>query len=467
MIRPIKITTIYLSHRIKPFYTAALLSFIGRRSLTSNGSKMEMCCWEKTGLFVYFPSLALGGGGPLLHARPMVPEPGSSPPQSENASQSAPQKDSRIQRLEPGQSIEREIAGGESHAYKLTLASGQYARVIVDQRGIDVAVTGFGSDGDKLIESESAEIGEAEDGSLVADVAATFQLEVQASMKTAPKGRYEIKIKEWRAATERDRNRVAAEKAVAEAIRLYNGQTADSLRKAIEKFQESLPFWRALNDAVGEATSLYRIGQVYIYLGEKQKALDFCNQALPLTQAAGDRKGEAYALALIGNVYNLFGDKKKALEFYDQALSLRRAIVDRVGEGSSLNNIALTYWGMGERRKALALLNQALPVFKTLGDRGKEGIALNNVGLVYSDLGEYQKALDFFNQALPLREAAGERMGVAGTLNNIARTYSRLGQWQKALDLLSRALAICKDLGYRQGTASTLNNMAQTYAALG
>src|SRR5262249_61738562 len=123
MIRPIKITTIYLSHRIKPFYTAALLSFIGRRSLTSNGSKMEMCCWEKTGLFVTFTWLALWAGGSILHARPMVPEPGSSPPQSENASQSAPQKDSGIQRLGAGQSNERGVAGGQSHAYKLTPAS--------------------------------------------------------------------------------------------------------------------------------------------------------------------------------------------------------------------------------------------------------------------------------------------------------------------------------------------------------
>src|SRR5262245_46736624 len=188
MIHPIKITTIYLSHRIEPSYTAALLSVVGRRRLTSNGSKMEMYCRGKTGLFVTFTWLALLAVGTILHARPMVPEPGSSPHQSANASQSPLQKDSRIRRLEPGQSIEREIAGGESHAYPLTLASCQYARVIVDQRGIDLAVTVFGSDGEKIIESDVAEIGEAEEVSLVADVAANFQLEVQAG-KTAPKGR--------------------------------------------------------------------------------------------------------------------------------------------------------------------------------------------------------------------------------------------------------------------------------------
>jgi CHAT domain-containing protein/Flp pilus assembly protein TadD len=377
------------------------------------------------------------------------------------------EKQTQVPALEPDKPIERELAGGEAHVYQFTLAPGQYARVLVDQRAINIAVTLFGPAGEKIVESDVAEIGETEEVSLVADVAATFRLEVRSTQKTAPKGRYEIKITERRAATEQDRSRVAAERAVAEAVQLYGQQTADSLRKAIEKFQESLTFWRILKDLAGEATSLYRIAQVYISLGEKQKALDFCNQALPLTRAAGDRKGEAYTFALIGNVYYLFGDKQKALEFYSQALSLRRAVADRVGEGSSLNNIALTYWGLGERRKALDFYNQALPVFKSLGDRTKEGITLNNIGLAYSDLGEYQKALDFLNQALPLREAAGDRMGVAGTLNNMGRTCGRLGQWQQALDLLSRALEICKGLGYRQGLAGTLNNLAQTYASLG
>src|SRR5262245_16891409 len=54
--------------------------------------------------------------------------------------------------LELGKPIERELAGGQSHAYQITLAAGQYLNVVVEQRGIDVVVTLFGPDDEKVIE---------------------------------------------------------------------------------------------------------------------------------------------------------------------------------------------------------------------------------------------------------------------------------------------------------------------------
>src|ERR1044072_9364081 len=52
--------------------------------------------------------------------------------------------------LEERKPIERELAGGESHSYQINVATGQYAYVIVDQKGIDVVASLFGPDG-KLI----------------------------------------------------------------------------------------------------------------------------------------------------------------------------------------------------------------------------------------------------------------------------------------------------------------------------
>jgi len=45
-----------------------------------------------------------------------------------------------IRELEQGKPIERELAGGEVHAYSIKLTVGQFLSVIVDQRGIDVTV---------------------------------------------------------------------------------------------------------------------------------------------------------------------------------------------------------------------------------------------------------------------------------------------------------------------------------------
>src|SRR4029079_4939216 len=41
-----------------------------------------------------------------------------------------------IRPLEPGQPIERDLAGGGFHAYRVTVAGGQFCHILVDQRGI-------------------------------------------------------------------------------------------------------------------------------------------------------------------------------------------------------------------------------------------------------------------------------------------------------------------------------------------
>ncbi len=57
--------------------------------------------------------------------------------------------------LEWGKPIEREIAGGQSHLYRTTLAAGQYLVVIAEQNGIDLVMSAFGPDGKKLAEVDS------------------------------------------------------------------------------------------------------------------------------------------------------------------------------------------------------------------------------------------------------------------------------------------------------------------------
>src|ERR1700730_7047515 len=64
------------------------------------------------------------------------------------------QQESTAGVLEAGKPIERQIVGGQSHTYMITAAAGQYLHVVVDQRGIDVVVTLFNSDGKKISETD-------------------------------------------------------------------------------------------------------------------------------------------------------------------------------------------------------------------------------------------------------------------------------------------------------------------------
>jgi len=387
------------------------------------------------------------------------------------------QQESKSISLEPGKTIERELAAGETHSYTLTLSAGQYAQVVVDQRGINVAVSAFDADGKKIIESDMFAMGDSEAVSLVAETAMSYRLEVRAPNKVGPKGRYEIKVEEVRAATEQDKSLAAAERLIAEGMQLGRQLATDSWRKAIEKYEQAIPLFRSAKDPAWEASALYLVSNAYIALGEKQKAFDFANQALPLAQAAAKEpdaerrrlglKVEANTLDTIGKVHIEFGDKQKALDMFNQALPLRRESGDRVGEVGTLNNIGMAYDYMGDWPKALDFFNQSRLIVNELGDRVKEASLLNNMCAIHSDLGEYKKALDFCQQSLLIRRELNDQASEAIILNNMGNAYSNLGEYQQALDLYTQALALHKTTGNPQSQAIALSNIGYVYATLG
>src|SRR5437762_12866697 len=63
----------------------------------------------------------------------------------------ATQSEQEATLLQQGKPIERELRGAQAHSYSLMLASDQYLSAVIDQRGIDVVVTLFAPDGQKLV----------------------------------------------------------------------------------------------------------------------------------------------------------------------------------------------------------------------------------------------------------------------------------------------------------------------------
>jgi CHAT domain-containing protein/tetratricopeptide (TPR) repeat protein len=419
--------------------------------------------WPTTRRAVQIINMLLWAG---LSAPPCL-WPGAAPVQAIASERSATQSAQESDSLEPGKPIERELYGTQSHSYKITMISGQYLRVVVTQRGIDVAVALFTPDSKKISEVNSAPLIEgSETVSVIAEAPGAYLIEVHPPGKLAKTGRYEIKIEESRVATAEDKYRIAGEKIFREAELLKSG-TLEDKRKSIEKYHEALELYRRATDRNGEAQTLNNIGKIYWSLGEMRKALEKLNEALPISQAIGDRSGEAVTLHNIGAVYDAMGERQKALEKYNEALPIRRAVGDRSGEATTLNNIGLIYDAMGERQKALEKYNEALPIRRAVGDRRGEAVTLNNIGLVYDAMGERQKALEKYNEALPIRRAVGDRSGEAVTLNNIGTVYRSLGERQKALEKYNESLLIRRAAGDRRGEAVILNNIGQVHEALG
>lgn len=379
--------------------------------------------------------------------------------------------------LEIGKPVERQLAGEEIHSYRIDLLPNQYAEVVVAQRGIDLAIWLYDLKGQKLAEANTAKSSNDESMLFAEELANSYRLEIRSTSAKAPAGSYEIKIKELRTATEQDKHYVSAWRMVAAAIQLERKAVADSVRKAIETYQQSLPLWRLARSKTWEANVNLLISNDYLFLGEKQKALEFADQAISLAQVAvteGDEEQRkkavtvlAYSFDAAGGIHNHLGDKKKALDFFTKALPLHKSVRNRVGELYNISNMAMAYQLMGDVTNALPVSNEALALAKEVGDRGKEGTILNNLCTLYDQLGNFKQAIDYCHQALSIRRAFNDRHGEATALNNLGKLYGNSGDFQQALDFYRQAEALNKSIQYRSGQAVQLNNIALLYVAVG
>src|SRR6266487_1796504 len=163
--------------------------------------------------------------------------------------------------LDPAVPSERELTPGETHSYQTALTAGQYICVVITQRGVDVAVRVFGPDHLQLADVNNANTSlESEEIHLVANSTGDYRIEIRPAEIDLTSGRYEIRIKELRAATPQDAIQVAAGSAYSEAQLLRRQCTTESQRKAMTKLNKALELWEQVNDTAEEARTLISIG---------------------------------------------------------------------------------------------------------------------------------------------------------------------------------------------------------------
>ena len=418
-----------------------------------------------------------------------------------------------VRELAPGTPIEREITGSETHSYRISLPAHQFVRISVTQREVDLVIRVLSPEGRLLTQVERQAGLKA---SFVTESMGEYGLELRATKKDAPRGRYELIIDESRAATIQDENRVAAERVLVEGNQLRAQRKAEALRSALTKYEVALSLYQAADDRDGQVDVLNTIAQLYISLGEVQRAQECFSRALPLAQSLTDRFWEAIIHSGLGRIHQLLGDPYDALVDYNRALEIERARGDKLKEASAFGSIGTVYFSMGEFPRALDYYMESLAMKRAEGRRATvssisyritETVALHNIGETYAMLGEYTEALEYLTQVLAICREVNYPRGVVSALNIIgsihassgdpgkaleyleeARTlgrkieaqieqagtllpmgavYSDLGEQQRALEVLGQGLSICRLLGIRAEEATALNALGLVYTRLG
>lgn len=367
--------------------------------------------------------------------------------------------------VEVAKPIERAIAAGEAHSYTLTLTSGQYAHIAVDQRGVDVVVSIFTPDGTKVVHVDSPNGDKGiEPVFLVAETSGVYRVEV---LSTSPKkpGKYELKLVEFRTATDANRNRVAAQKLFTEAKALRNERTQQSYQQAIEKYDAAFVIWQNLNDKLMQAFTLHEVGMIYGDIGQYQRAIDSHSKAAALYKELKLAKGEADVTTNIGWVFGELGDTQNRLAMYDRAAAIYKTAGDI--DPVLISNFGSTYARLGQYQRALDIHLRVLELRRPLQEPLGLGVTLRNIGDCYEHLGDKQKAVDFFNESLVFMQKAGNHFYTASTMINLGLIYDSLGQKEKALDYLNQSLRIRRTISDQKGIAYALFYIARVERDLG
>lgn len=335
--------------------------------------------------------------------------------------------------LDASKPVERKIAGGENHYYRIMLVADQYVRLVVDQRGINVSVKLYQPDG-KLVAESNRLIGAygPETISWVAGTSGFYKLHVRPAQADQIAAEYEVKISEERTATLQDKNRIPAQTVFLQAEQLREQETPQSLDQAIAKYEEALQIFRDLGDRAGEAEALNVMGVVYHLLKrEPVKARQHYDKALQIQRTLGDRRGEAESLNNIARLHESLGERQTALDYYKRSQQPWQEIGDRYGQAWTFVHMGRVSFFLKAGQAALDYYARALQIWRELSDVSREAATLNSIGETYASLNDYKNAISTYEQARERWRAAGDANGEVSALFLISRTYGVLQDKQR------------------------------------
>ena len=343
----------------------------------------------------------------------------------------------------PECSVETRLDGGGEHVYRLSLEAEHYARVKVEQRGIDVLLELSSPDGRLLTTVDSPNGTEGpETVSLVSGDGGLYTLAVRSLDTDAEPGQYEIRLVDRRPATAEDRRRVEAEHAFAKAERLLGEGDREALSRAVRSYAEAARTWRRLGDEPHLAQAVYRRGLAHARGGDWEAAGEDYRAALELFTRLGDVRQQAVLENRIGWIARRTGDPRSAAGHFRRAGFLFRALGHEIGVGAALANAGTAFVDLGELQNALAAYREARTIFRDLGETRREADARVNLGVLMLQLDRLDLARQDFAAALGIYRELEDSRRVAVALKWLADVAYQDGRLDEALELIEESLEI-------------------------
>ncbi len=330
------------------------------------------------------------------------------------------------------------MAPGEVLGREVEVAAGGFLHLVVEQRGIDVALELHDPGGAEPLRFDSAtgRFGPEELLALL-PTAGRYRWSVAALAGEPAAGEVRLLAAISRPATQEDRDLVAADQAD------RGGRTLLGIgapRDAIESLQWALQVFTTRGLAWREAECLLALGEAQEADGALQAAAASSERAAEIHRREGRSHRLAHALELAGLVRLQLGEPEAA----QAALEEARSHFEESGEGDRLAavlaRLGSAFQALGQNDQAVALLVDALERWR--GQRGnveREAAILIDLGWALLAAGDSATAGERFREATAIAAGSAFELFVATALRGAAEAASRSGQHEAAQAAIGEA----------------------------
>lgn len=347
--------------------------------------------------------------------------------------------------------------GEDGHQLDISLQTGQFLHVIVEQRGVDVEAVLYRPDGERRIGVDSPNGSEGPEILFdVAEQTGLYRLDVVPADTVAPQGKYDVWVEAAREADEQDRRHVEAWRTFRKGEKLRrNGRWRD----ALAAYGPALKEWQELGNPEWEAEAQFRIGWMHNELREMDQALPALRAALPFFRDTGRRHDEAVLHNRIGDCLYRKGELAQAITEHENALVIARSLGDRTLEAGALIGLGNAQIILGEAQKALSCFQEAVMAARAAGDSDGEKKALFGLGNAFVYQGKLPEARDALQQAFQVQQTEGNDRENGVILRRLADVDLREESYPGALQRLEKALSLARKAEDRESEAVTLNSL--------
>ena len=215
----------------------------------------------------------------------------------------------------------------------------------------------------------------------------------------------------------------------------------DEYALATRLYDESLAYFRQLDDRGGIANTLVDQGRLLRLQGDYARALPLEEEGLAIYQALHDRVGVVGALLSLGDVALDQGDLDRARLHFGEAKRLSEEMGNTDSSAWATVNLGVIAHAGGDDRQATLSLKESLAQFRAVDGRGGIVHVFQALGYVAHGQGDVEQATDLFRDSLRLAAEMVSPSLIADILVGFVRVAAA-GQPERAARLSGSLAAV-------------------------